>query len=287
MSGFEEIHIQLPDGYSAYARYWAPDKLIGGVLYLHGIQSHCGWYEQSAERLRRAGLAVLQPDRRGSGRNREARGHADGPKQLIQDTRCCLEELARRTGHDSNHVLGVRWGGKLAVALHVTDSSGIASLALVTPGLFPIVDVSPMDKLRIGWSMVSDRYRFFDIPLNDPELFTSSPTWIEWLRRDELQLHQATAGFFLASRRMDRTAHRLAGARAVPLNVFLAEDERIIDNAATRAFVRDLPWPEVTLTTYAGVRHTLEFEAKCGAFFDDLVGWITTVNASRCRTPTG
>jgi alpha-beta hydrolase superfamily lysophospholipase len=257
------------------------------VLYLHGIQSHCGWYEQSAERLRQAGLAVLQPDRRGSGRNRRARGDADGPRQLIQDARCYLGELARRTGYDRNHVVGVSWGGKLAAALHVTDPSGIASLALVTPGLFPIVDVSPMDKLRIGWSMVSDRCRLFDIPLNDPELFTSDPTWIEWLRHDELQLHQATAGFFLASRRMDRTAHRLPGARAVPLNVFLAEDERIIDNALTRAFIRDLPWPEVTLTTYTGVRHTLEFDAKAEEYFDDLAGWITAVNASRCRAPAG
>ena len=41
----EEITIRLPDGYQAYARYWAPADCRGGVLYVHGIQSHAGWYE--------------------------------------------------------------------------------------------------------------------------------------------------------------------------------------------------------------------------------------------------
>ena len=274
MSRFDEIHIPLSDGYSAYARYRAPEHPIGGILYLHGIQSHCGWYDESARRLHEAGFAVLQPDRRGAGRNAHRRGHAESPRQLIDDALRCLDELGRRTREACSHVLGISWGGKLAAAMHATNSTGIRSLTLVTPGLFPIVDVSPVDKLRIGWAMVSDPHRYFDIPLNDPELFTANPNRIEWLRGDELQLHQATAGFFLASRRMDRIARRLLTAPPVPLNVFLAEDERIIDNAKTRHFVRELNWPCAQITTYQNARHTLEFEQHNDRYFNDLVNWL-------------
>ena len=51
MSDYDERNITLPDGYSAYARYWPVREPAGAVLYLHGIQSHCGWYEESARRL--------------------------------------------------------------------------------------------------------------------------------------------------------------------------------------------------------------------------------------------
>lgn len=273
MVTFEEITIRLPGGYPAYARYWAPPTCRGGVLYFHGIQSHAGWYERSAARLCEAGFAVLQPDRRGSGRNQEARGHADSSHQLLDDARICLTELASRSGCTSNYVLGVSWGGKLAAALHAEDSTGISGLILITPGLFPVVDVSAAEKFRIGWSMVANPQRHYDIPLNDPELFTSVPKWIEFLRTDPLQIHQATAGFFLASRRMDKVARKLDRAAAVPLHLMLAADERIIDNAQTEDFVRRLGWPQRTITTYLNSRHTLEFDPDCEHFLDDLVAW--------------
>ena len=273
MAGFSEITVELPDGYRAYARYWSPASCRGAVLYFHGIQSHAGWYELSGRRLCEAGFAVLQPDRRGSGRNQERRGHADSHGQLLDDARACLTELHRLSGVTSSYVLGVSWGGKLAAAMHADNADGIDGLILVTPGLFPIVDVSAVEKFRIGWSMVANPDRHYDIPLNDPELFTSVPKWIEYLRNDELQLHQATAGFFLASRRMDKVARKLPAAPPVPLHLMLAADERIIDNKQTEDFVRDLRWPHRAITTYHNSRHTLEFDPDCEHYLDDLVRW--------------
>ena len=271
---FEEITIRLPDGYESYARYWRPERCRGGVLYIHGIQSHAGWYERSAARLCEAGCAVLQPDRRGSGRNEADRGHAESADQLLDDARCCLEELARRSGCGSSQVLGVSWGGKLAAAMHAANSEGISGLVLVTPGLFPIIDVSAAEKFRIGWSMIANPARSYDIPLNDPELFTSVPEWIDFLRQDPLQLHQATAGFFLASRRMDKIARRLGQAEPVPLHLMLAADERIIDNGETCDFVRQMGWSRRRITTYENSRHTLEFDPDCERYLEDLVRWI-------------
>ena len=77
MPSFEEFTLLLSDDYRAYARYWEPKNPTAAVLYHGGIQSHCGWFEQSASRLRDAGFSVLQFDRRGTGRNKLDRGHAD------------------------------------------------------------------------------------------------------------------------------------------------------------------------------------------------------------------
>lgn len=273
MSRFEELSISLPDGYAAYARFWRADPCRGAALYLHGIQSHCGWYEESASRLADAGIAVLQPDRRGSGRNVTDRGHADSADQLVEDAFACLDVLGDRTGCEKCHLIGVSWGGKLAVAMHVTDAERTASLALVTPGLFPLVGVSKSEMVRIGFAMASAPRRLFDIPLNDPALFTAVPERVAYLEGDEFQIHQATAGFYLASRRMDKPASKLHDSAEVPVHVLLAADERIIDNEKTRAYVRDLNWSGTVITTYGQSRHTLEFDADRETFFGDLVKW--------------
>ncbi|MCH8969100.1 MAG: alpha/beta fold hydrolase, partial [Planctomycetes bacterium] len=190
MPEFEELSIPLPDVYAAYARYWPVREPAGAVLYLHGIQSHCGWYEESARRLQQAGFAVLQPDRRGSGRNQADRGHAESQQQLIDDGLACGRRLLELTGLKQFHLVGISWGGKLACAMAAAESGLVRSLSLVCPGLFPRVDVSGAEKFRIGLSMVGNRRRHFDIPLNDPYLFTSQPEWVEFVRSDELTLRQ-------------------------------------------------------------------------------------------------
>ena len=119
MADCDELTIKLPDDYVVYARYWPGRAPAGAVLYLHGIQSHCGWYEESARRLQQAGFAVLQPDRRGSGRNQTDRGHAESHQQLIDDGLACGRRLLELTGQKQFHLIGISWGGKLARSVGV------------------------------------------------------------------------------------------------------------------------------------------------------------------------
>ncbi len=276
MPEFEELSIPLPDDYGAYARYWPVREATGAVLYLHGIQSHCGWYEESARRLQQAGFAVLQPDRRGSGRNQVDRGHAESRQQLIDDGLACGRRVLELTGLNQFHLIGISWGGKLACAMAAAEPGLVCSLSLVCPGLFPRVDVSGAEKFRIGLSMVGNRRRLFDIPLNDPHLFTSQPEWIEFLRSDELTLRQVTASFFLASRRMDCVLRDLPRISPMPLHLMIVDDDDIIDSGKTVEFVRELHWPGTRVTHYPGRKHTLEFEPACEDYWSDLVSWLTS-----------
>ena len=88
---FQDWH--MSDGYLLRGRVWlgrSPTRAV--ILYLHGIQSHGGWFEGSASRLAQAGLAVLLPDRRGSGRNQIARGHTPSAGRLLADV-CELADV--------------------------------------------------------------------------------------------------------------------------------------------------------------------------------------------------
>lgn len=272
-----EIKVTLADGYQAYGRFWQPSQPRGAVLYHHGIQSHCGWYESSAAHLAAAGFAVLQVDRRGCGRNDRDRGHAESEEQLIGDALAARDELQRRSGYAEHHVIGISWGGKLAVATYVMDPAGVLSLSLVTPGLFPKVGVSRGEMAKIGFAMLYEPMKQFDIPLDDPAFFTGVDQWQSYIENDPYTLRRCTAGFYLASRRMDRTVAKLPKAPPVPIHLFFAGDERIIENEKTEVFIRDLDWPGCRITTYPTARHSLEFEPDPARYFSDLVTFIEGV----------
>ncbi len=276
MSRFEELTVSLPDGYEAYARYWPAGTPRGAVLLHHGIQSHCGWYEGSPARLAEAGYAVLQMDRRGCGRNEKDRGHAESQEQLIEDALTARDVLLTRSGCSRYHVVGVSWGGKLAVAVYVRAPEAVASLTLVTPGLFPRIGVSREERARIGFAMLYEPLSRFDIPLNEPDLFTHVPKWQRFFREDPLTLRACTASFYLASRRMDRTVSALREAPPVPIHLMLAGEEHIIDNERTASFLEGLGWPDVRITRYEHARHSLEFDVP-EAFFRDLVAFLDGV----------
>lgn len=279
MSEFKEISLRLEDGYEAYARFWSPRELRGAVVFHHGIQAHCGWYEGTPKRLMDAGYAVLQADRRGSGRNQQDRGHADSADQLVGDAVQAGNELLRRTGLRRYHVVGVSWGGKLAVAAYVSHPKATQSLSIVTPGLFPRPGASRSQKAKIGMAMIYEPRKRFPIPLNNPDLFTHSPTWREFFVGDPLALRECTAGFYLASRRMDKLVADLPKCQAVPLHLLLAGEERIIDNEKTARCVRELHWPSTRITTYFHSRHTLEFDVP-DVYLPDLVGFIQAADGN-------
>ena len=281
MSRFEELTITLPDGYEAYGRYYAAANPRGAVLYQHGIQSHCGWYADSAESLAGAGFCVLQVDRRGCGRNATDRGHAESAQQLVGDSLAARDVLRSRSGFEQHHLVGVSWGGRLIVASYVADPAGVASLSLVTPGLFPLAGVSKERASEIGFSMLYEQRKFYDIPLNAADLFSADARWQKFFDTDPHTLRQATAGFYLASRRMDKMFTKLSACSPIPVHLLLAGDERIIDNDKTRAFVEGLGWPTVQVNNYPESRHSLEFEPERGGYFVDLASFIGRADSSR------
>ncbi|HOJ75387.1 MAG TPA: alpha/beta fold hydrolase [Phycisphaerae bacterium] len=281
MVDVQEIQLTYSDGYEAFARLWQPASVRGAVLYLHGIQSHGAWFLASAQRLADAGFAVLMPDRRGSGRNPQDRGHAPSAERLLADLDECADELRGRTGCERLHIVAVSWGGKLALAFADRRPERVASIALVAPGLFPAVDIPTSQKVRVGLSALVGGRALFDIPLEDPALFTAQPDWQEFIRTDELTLRKVSSQFLITSRRLDALAQRVAARRTgPPLCLFLAGQDRIINNHATREFVRKLSWPERRIIEYEHAHHTLEFEPDPGAYFDDLQRWLSEQTAA-------
>jgi alpha-beta hydrolase superfamily lysophospholipase len=293
--GFTLDSFTAGDGYRWQLRRYAPAAAPRGrVVCLHGIQSHAGWYGASCSHLARAGFTVAFLDRRGSGVNGQARGDTPSWRRLVADVAEFLTaERARDAAALPTFLLAISWGGKPALAfalapglcrgsgLHwqstapATQTDLIDGLVLVTPGLCPRVRPRLGQRLRIVASRLVAPSRLFPIPLDDPELFTATPRWQQFIRDDPLSLRQATARFLVESARLDGYLRWVGGRVQQPVLLLLAGQDRIIDNAKTRAFVTHCTATPPEVIEYQEAHHTLEFEPEPEHYFSDLVCWLS------------
>src|SRR6187401_1092891 len=80
------------DGRRLAARVWRTNDLPRArVVFLHGITSHGGWYNQVASYLASAGFDVHFLDRRGSGLNADEPGDVDDWRTWLDDVAVYLE----------------------------------------------------------------------------------------------------------------------------------------------------------------------------------------------------
>jgi alpha-beta hydrolase superfamily lysophospholipase len=262
------------DDYSFYYRRYAPpERPRARLVFLHGVRSHGGWYERSCAAFASAGFEVYFLDRRGAGLNTAHRGDAPSFRRLLDDVAEFVLALRADRAWLPVFLCGISWGGKLAVGLPYRRPGLIDGLVLLCPGLAPKVSPPFPRRVRIALASRLRPDNRFPIPLNEPELFTGSAEWQKFIDADPHGLRLATARFLFNSFALDIYLRRAARRVTMPTFLALAEHDRIIDNARTRALVGRFPG-EVTETEYAGAHHTLEFEPPDHPWAGDVVRWV-------------
>ncbi len=262
------------DGYRWAYRQFAPlGSPRAQIVCVHGIQSHGGWYLHSCNRLAAAGYAVSFLDRRGAGLNEVARGDTPSFRRLLDDVGEYIGDLRAKHGQPL-FLLGISWGGKIATAVTHRCRGLVDGLILIAPGFVPRIGLPLQDRLAILAARLVNPRRLFPVPLSEAELFTMTPLWQDFVRNDPLSLRAATARFFVESVRLDWYLRFTRNRVKVPMLMLLAEKDRIIDNARTRALVDKLPSLDKHIIEYPGAHHTMEFEPDPEPFIADIVAWL-------------
>jgi len=226
------------------------------LLYCHGIVSHGTWFLPAAERLRDLGCTTWLVDRRGSGLNRmDEPGHCESHRVLLDDVAAFRDHI----GDPALHLVGLSWGGKLATAAAIDRPANTRGLILVTPGLKALVDISLPQKLKLIASLPFGGRARIPIPI-EPEMFTRTPRYLDFIRQDSWRLHDASARFFLAGIQLDKFIARGLADLDLPVLLMLAGGDRIIDNAAVSQLLQDLPAGRLATTRYEDATHSLQFD---------------------------
>ncbi len=227
----------------------------------------------SCRRLAEAGYEVFFLDRRGSGLNTQDRGDAPGFRRLLKDVAEFLEQAKKAVAGKKTFLMGISWGGKVAVGVEKHRPGLMDGVALLCPGFRPRVALSARERWAVVWSRLTAPKRTFPVPLSDPALFTANEKWLTFLRDDPLALHDATARLLFASAMLDFYLRDVGRRMRLPVLMLLAGRDRIIDNRRTREFVGRFAGPK-EVVEYPDAHHTLEFEPDPDRHVTDLVGWL-------------
>jgi len=248
-------------------------------IYLHGIESHSGWFDDAARLLAQRGYPVVSLDRRGSGINRENRGfvsgHVERGANLVEDIHRAVTIARGIGGVHEIYLIGLSWGGKYAMAYDATHPDAVDGLVLITPGMKPKVDLTLGEKLSVFTDLVFAPKRQHRIPI-EPEMFTATPEHLEYIENDPLKLKTVSAGFLWQSLKMDKLVENSDDQRHPPMLVFLAGKDRIIDNQATRELVTRDPSRSVTIIEYPDQTHSIQLDAP-ERLTRDIVKWVESL----------
>jgi acylglycerol lipase len=270
------------DGVPLHYLHWrsgrSPPRAV--ILFLHGIASHAGWFEETAADLNRHGVAVYGLDRRGSGRSGGPRGHLARYGRALDD----VEQMVRLVSSDHRgtpvFLAASSWAAKLAVVYVAERPAPLSGLMLLGPGLLAKVDLSPWRRVRVVVGHLVTPEARLPIPLT-PELYTANPPYRDLIRADPLRLLEATAQFFWETARLDRRRRRASAGLDLPLLLLQGEADAMMDVPATRRWFERLGVEDKTYQAYPGAGHTLDFEPDRARYLADLLGWLST------RVPAG
>ena len=257
-------------GYVAYTHPGSGTALV----YLHGIESHAGWFAQAAKRLTERGYDVFSLDRRGSGINRENRGFPSGHISrypvLLEDIHDFITPLREHYSHI--FLVGLSWGGKLATAYELDYPGDADGLILITPGIKALVDVSLPVKLKILLYAQLAPQSPIASPI-EPEMFTTTPRYLDYIESDPSRLTHATARFYWQSSRLDSYLDGNIAALDTPTLLFLAGRDRIIDNAGVIETLKRGDSSRLTIIEYPEQTHSVQFDAPDG-LVEDMDRWL-------------
>ena len=273
--------IYADDGLELFYRSFAPaGEARGSFVYLHGVQSHGGWYVETAAELARRGYAVYLPDRRGSGHSLATRGDFERPEQLVADV-APLRRLARREHPDAPVVLaGGCWGARPALAY--------AARAPVRARRPRARRARAEGEGRPGAEREAERLRRRGSSTRAAASASrSSPSCSRPTRRissssanDPLGLHEVTASLLLRAVLLGPPPARDRGSSACRYYCCRPGTTRSWTARAVRLWFDRLRAPHKRTCATEGFGHILDFEPDRQRYWDDLAGWLDGVTST-------
>lgn len=247
------------------------------VLMLHGLQSHSGWFVQSAAHIASLGMPVYQIDRRGSGLSSEPRGHGDSYEEMLADILTVGRYAMERHGVEKFHLLGHCFGAIPGAAFAGRYPELLQSLLLCTPAVYTLTGVYFKEGVQILESELTHHHKYIPIHIA-PTQFTESEKYLHFINKDPLALKQVTTALYFQVPMARHYLQSRMDQLTMPVFMGMAANDSICDNEENAEFFNELPSRRKLMVTYQRAKHILEFSEDRDTFFTDLSGWFGSTN---------
>jgi len=256
------------DGSKLYYNSWESKGDSPCAIYLHGLESHMGWFSNLAQFLNSRNIDVYAFDRRGSGLNKQSSRNFSS-RYLSSDLKIFLDLVKKDHPESKIFLIGLCLGGKMAVDFFYYYKDRLDGLILVSPSIKTRLKFSLSDKLSILFRPNS----MIKVPIRDA-MFTSNEKYLKFIKKDSLRLKAIPSQHLLEIAKMDRHLKTASENIRLPVMLMLAGIDRIINTRLCERWYRRLPSTDKTLKVYKNYHHILTFETDASGVMKDIASWI-------------
>jgi alpha-beta hydrolase superfamily lysophospholipase len=234
--------IQAFDGVSLEAQFTAPAAESNPcLLWLHGAFEHCGHYEDARRYFTNLGWGNLFFDLRGHGKSGGKRIFLADFEHYLQDINSIYNAFRMQikgplilVGHSMGGLVAIRylqWSKAAAPLRHCIVTAPFLGIAVEIPAW-----KSFLSKLIVGWlpglSMPNGL---------EAKWLSHNPEYVRRYETDPLVFKNATAGWFEQMLKNHQLAFQEIPNIRTALDIFIAEEDKIVSNNAIELFFERLP----------------------------------------------
>lgn len=261
------------DGKQLSFRKWNGIKDV--IVFLHGIESHSGWFSQFASRLNMNGFTLYGIDRRGSGLNKEERGDTRDYNVFLDDIDDALRFVREQNIGKKLYIMGICWGALLAVNYVAERKAILDGLILLSPALYRKVDLNIFTKTCARICSFFHIGAQFKIPIKD-HMFTANKRYLDFIKKDTMRLRTLTPRFFNEILKMEEGASLVNHRINIPVAVLLAGYDGIVNNDRVKDWFDRLESGDKSIKVFEDFYHVMPFEDNADILIEFITDWIGT-----------
>jgi len=286
--------IDATDGISLVRRVWKGKSGMPVILFMHGIEGHGGWFENTASVLNGRGMTIYAVDRRGAGMNQRDRGNLNSYKDYLNDIEVSLRKITfDHVGHPII-IIAHCWGAKAASLIVQRDykpvggelNLPIAGIVFIAPAIYSKVDYGMGTKFQIAYNTLlggdAGGHRKWPLPL-EVDMFTDNPTFQGYLKRDAMRLTEVTASMLVETLKISKLAEKAAGQIDMPVLMLQGGSDRIVDVEKLQAWYGKIPSQTKDMRIFPDSQHCLDFDEK---WFKEYTHVLSEWILARCPVVT-
>ncbi|MBW2452132.1 MAG: alpha/beta fold hydrolase [Deltaproteobacteria bacterium] len=274
LQGSSIEYVPTDEGLTIPVRAFNSEGIKRPLLMVHGLQSHSGWFAQSAAFMASLGHPVYVIDRRGSGLSKASRGDIKDYRDWIIDIQVVAEKALHRHGCRQIYLLGHCFGAIPATLYATSHPDKVKGLILGTPGMHTHTSIPLSQKMKIALSRSGQRDYYFAVPL-DTNQFSELREYEPFIEADPLALRAVTGDLYWQIHKARQQILSESQGLTMPLLVGFAGEDEIADNARNRRWLATVPSISKTEIVYPDARHILEFSRERDRYFKDLRNWLS------------
>ena len=265
--------LRTPQHGALFAQEWLPGAAPRAVVcLLHGLGEHSSRYAHVAQALTGAGFVLSAFDLRGHGKSPGQRGHVQSYEIFMEDTRCLLDEAARRFPGKPIFLYGQSLGGNLALNYVLRREPHLAGVIATAP-LLRLAFEPPRTRVLVARAMSHIWPAYSNVCGCEAAALSRDPAVVQEYVEDPLAHDLISAGLFVAMTQAGSWAMEHAVQLRLPVLVMHGSADRLTSAGASRQFA-ERAGQCCTLKIWDGAYHELHNEPEKGAVLACMLAWL-------------